>query len=142
MAPTGPLRVHSRLTLPADELGVTYARSGGPGGQNVNKVESKVVLRFSVRASRTLSETQRERLLERLPRLTGAGELVIHASRYRDRERNLDDARERLATMLRDALAQRRARKATRPTRASQRRRLDAKRRRSETKRRRKESHD
>lgn len=140
MAPGDPLRVTGRLTLPADELETSYARSGGPGGQNVNKVESKVILRFSVRSSRTLSDAQRERLVERLPRLTTEGEVVIHASRYRDRERNLEDARERLSSMLRDALAQPRARKATRPTRASKRRRLDSKRRRSEIKKSRKDT--
>lgn len=134
--------VTSSLTLPAHELEIAYARSGGPGGQNVNKVASKVVLRFSVRASPTLADSQRELLVERLPRLTTAGEIVIHASRYRDRERNLADARDRLATLLREALARPRNRKATRPTRASQARRLDAKRQRSETKRRRKESPD
>lgn len=136
---SGPLRVTSRLSLPEEELELSFARSGGPGGQNVNKVATKVVLRFSVPDSRVLSERQRARLLERCPRLTGAGEVVIHASRYRDRERNIEDARERLATLVRGALAEPKRRKATRPTRASKERRLDAKRKRSETKRRRKE---
>jgi len=134
MSPGSPLRVTSRLSIPARELAVTFARSGGPGGQNVNKVASKVVLRFSVRESPTLSESQRARLLERCPRLTTAGEVVIHASRYRDRERNLEDARGRLATLLHGALARPRQRKATKPTRGSRERRLTQKRQRSETK--------
>ena len=63
-----PLRVNARLVLPAGELDVSFARAGGPGGQNVNKVESKVVLRFSVAESRTLGDVRRARLLERLVR--------------------------------------------------------------------------
>ena len=131
-----PLRVNSRLVLPAEELRVSFARSGGPGGQNVNKVASKVVLRFSVRDSRSLGETRRAWLLERLAgRITKEGELVLHASRFRERGRNMEEARERLAAILREGLTRRPPRRPTRPTRASVQRRLEAKRRRSETKR-------
>jgi ribosome-associated protein len=138
VAPHEPLQVTPRLAIPADELRVTFARAGGPGGQSVNKVATKVVLRFSVRASRVLSDAQRERVLERLAsRLTVAGEIVVHASRHRERERNLEDARARVAGLLRGALARARPRRPTSPTRAAKERRLKAKRRRSETKRRR-----
>jgi len=129
------LRVTSRLTLPAEELRVSFARSGGPGGQNVNKVASKVVLRFSIRDSAALSEGQRRRLLERLEsRLRGEGELVIHASNHREQARNLEEARERLAKLLQDGLTEVKPRKKTRPTRASKRRRLDAKKQRGQLK--------
>jgi ribosome-associated protein len=130
------LRVTSRLVIPAEELRASFARSGGPGGQNVNKVESKVVLRFDVRGSRSLGEARRARVLEHLAsRLTGTGELVIHASRHRQRAENLADARERLAEHLREALRERAARHPTRPTRSSRERRLGAKKRRSTLKR-------
>ena len=124
------LRIGPRLTIPADELAFETSRSGGPGGQHVNKVETKVTLRWRPGASRVLSE----RLAARLTR---SGDLAVHASRYRSQSRNLEDARERLAGLVRAALAPVRQRKPTRPTRGSKERRLEAKRRRGETKRRR-----
>jgi ribosome-associated protein len=133
-----PLRVNSRLVLPPGELRVEFARSGGPGGQHVNKTESKVVLRFDVRGSQALGEARRTRVLERLaPRIPREGEIVLHASRFRERPRNLEDARERLAGLLREALVPLKPRKPTRPTRASKERRLTAKKQQGEKKRRR-----
>lgn len=138
-----PLRVTSRLTLPPEELRVSFARSGGPGGQNVNKVASKAVLRFSVRESHSLSDGQRHLLLQRLGgRLTTEGELVIHASRHREQARNVEDARDRLAETLRGALVEPKKRKNTRPTRGSQRRRLESKRRRGQVKADRRRKHE
>ncbi len=110
------LRVGPELVIPPEELVFSTARSGGPGGQNVNKVESKVVLRYDVRRSRVLTEEQRMLLLERLAgRLTREGELVLHSSQHREQSRNAAAARERLLGILREAMSPRIRRKETRP---------------------------
>ena len=125
-----PLRVNSRLVIPPGELQVSFSRAGGPGGQKVNRTASQVQLRFSVAESAYLGDRRRKTLLRALQgRLTASGELLIRAKRHREQARNLQDARERLARLLADALKPRRTRRATKPTRASKERRLEAKRR-------------
>ena len=131
-----PLVVRADLVLPADELAFEVSRSGGPGGQNVNKVSTRVTLRWSVAASRVLDEGRRARLLETLAsRLTRAGELVIHCDETRSQAQNREAARLRLAELLRGALHVRKKRRASKPTRASRERRHEGKRRRSDVKR-------
>lgn len=137
------LVVNSRLTIPAGELAVGYSRSSGPGGQNVNKVNSKVTLRWQVGDQPRLPPDWRKRLLARFGnRVTRDGELVIQSDRYRDQPRNLEDCRLRLADMLRQAASPPKRRKKTRPTLASKRRRLEDKRRLSDKKSSRRSSFD
>jgi len=113
-----------------------YARSSGPGGQNVNKVNSKAVARVALAAIEGLSEPERERALLLLAnRLNEAGELVVQAEDERDQIRNREAALERLAALVIGAARLPKRRKPTKPTRASRERRLESKRIRSEHKR-------
>ncbi len=122
------LTVSARLVIPARELRVTYARSGGPGGQNVNKVETKADLRWTPAESDVLSESDRAWLLKRLAtRLTNEGELVVVSSQTRERARNVEGARQRLAKIVRDALVRPKLRRKTRPSRGSIERRIERK---------------
>ena len=137
------IRVHSRLVIPWRELRFEAARAGGPGGQNVNKTATKVVLRFDLENSPSLGDWQRARLRERLKnRLNAQGEIVLHASRYRERPQNERDACERLAAMLAEGLRREKVRRKTKPTRGSVKRRLEQKKQRSQLKRRRRQKHD
>jgi ribosome-associated protein len=130
------LDIDGVLTIPDEELVERFVRAAGPGGQNVNKVASAVELRFDVAASTALPDAVRERLLARRDRrLTEAGVLVIQANRFRDQAKNRDDARARLADIVRAALIVPKRRIATRPTRASKERRIEAKKTRSQIKR-------
>jgi ribosome-associated protein len=129
------LFVSSHLTIPAHELSLAFSRSGGPGGQNVNKVASKVELRWNVPHSAALSHGDRAWLLERLRnRLTQDGDLVVTSTTTRDQLQNREDAADKLVQIVRAALHRPTPRRATKPTRGSKRRRLDGKRRHSEVK--------
>lgn len=122
------------LLVPAGELTELFSRSSGPGGQGVNTADSRVQLSLDLATTSALTDTQRTRAIARLgPRLAGTV-LSISAEEHRSQRRNRAAARERLADLLRDAVAPPVPRRATRPTRGSQRRRLDAKRRRSDIK--------
>jgi ribosome-associated protein len=122
------IRINAEIALEDREIEESFLRSPGPGGQNVNKLETAVQLRFDVRRSPSLPEPVRRRL-ERLAgrRLTGEGVLVLTAHRHRTRERNRADALERLIGLIRDAAVPPVPRRPTRPTTASKRRRLEAK---------------
>jgi len=129
------LQVSPTIRIPDSELSETFVRASGPGGQNVNKVASAVELRFDVAHSPSLPEPLRARLLARRDRrLTADGVLVIQANRFRDQARNRDDARTRLAEIVRAALHVPKKRVATKPTRASQERRIAQKKRRAQHK--------
>jgi ribosome-associated protein len=129
------LRINETVVIPARELRVSFARSGGPGGQNVNKVETKAEIRWTPGESASLSEADRAWLLRRLaPQLTVEGELVITSTRTRDQARNREDALAKMADRIRLALQRPKRRKKTRPSAASVEGRLQTKRRRSDIK--------
>lgn len=123
------------LKVPMREIELRYTRSSGPGGQNVNKVNSKAVLRWPVATSPSLPEDVRRRFLARFERrITTGGELVIASDRFRDRTRNAKDCLERLREMLASVAVAPRARRPSRPKRAAVERRLQEKRARSKRK--------
>jgi ribosome-associated protein len=129
------LFVTPQLRIPFDEFSFTFARSGGPGGQNVNKVNSKAVLRWRVLDSPSLDERVRGRFVEQnRHRITEAGDFILTSQRFRDQPRNIDDCHEKLRELLARAVAQPKRRKPTKPTAGSRRRRLSNKRLRSATK--------
>jgi ribosome-associated protein len=130
------LVVSPRLTIPAGELSIQFARSGGPGGQNVNKVSSKVDLRWHPGSSTALGDDDRAWLLQRLrSRLTSDGTLIVTSTATRDQLKNRDDAEKKLVLIVRTALERPKPRKETRPSRAAKRRRVADKRHKSEIKR-------
>jgi ribosome-associated protein len=136
IGPHRDLGVGFGLVIPAAELSERVSRAGGPGGQRVNKVATKVSLGWNVARSEVLSPEQRARLLHKLgARLTARGELVVHAQSEREQGRNRADARRRLAALVNAALTPERTRHATRPGRSAVQRRLDTKRKRAQTKR-------
>ncbi|HET8959286.1 alternative ribosome rescue aminoacyl-tRNA hydrolase ArfB [Nocardioides sp.] len=125
----------SGLVIPAAELVERFSRSSGPGGQSVNTADSRVELEYDVAGSAALSETQRARALANLASRLVDGRLVVDASEHRSQHRNRVAARERLADLLRTALAPPPPpRRPTKPSRRARQRRLDAKRQRGETK--------
>ncbi len=121
--------------IPEDELEFRFFRSGGPGGQNVNKVSTSVQLRFDARNSPSLTDAVRERLIKLAgSRATQNGEILITAVRFRTQERNRADAIERLQGLVDEASIKPVYRVPTRPTRASKERRLEGKSKRSDIK--------
>ena len=125
----------ARLQVPTRELRFRFVRSSGAGGQNVNKVASKAVLRWDVASSPGLPPDVRQRFLERYARrLTTEGELVLASDRFRDQARNVADCVERLNEMLQAVAVPPVPRRATRPSGAARAQRLAAKRRRGEAK--------
>lgn len=129
------LPVRRDLVIPGRELTMTASRAGGPGGQNVNKVATRVTLRWDAAGSEALDGRQKARLASRLGnRINARGEIVLHASEHRSQARNRESARRRLADLVAGALRRPRRRIPTRPGTAAVRRRLADKRRRARLK--------
>ncbi|HVX10024.1 MAG TPA: alternative ribosome rescue aminoacyl-tRNA hydrolase ArfB [Pirellulales bacterium] len=129
------LEVSRHIRVPLEEFEFTYTRSSGPGGQNVNKVNSKAQLRWPVTRSAGLPEPVRQRFLARYAnRVTAEGDVLITSQRFRDQARNVDDCLDKLRGMIAEVIAPPTPRKRTRPTRGSVKRRLDNKRRTAEKK--------
>ena len=127
--------VNDRLQIPQDELRFDFARSSGPGGQNVNKVNSKVVLHWDAVTSPSLPDDVRQRFIERFRhRITKAGDIVVHSQRHRDQPSNIEDCVEKLRLMLVEVASPPKHRKRTRPPRAAKEKRLREKKQRSQTK--------
>lgn len=130
-----PLLITPTLTIPATELSWDASRASGPGGQNVNKVASKIELRFDLSGSRVLDDETKRRLRALGgSRVDTAGQLHIISQLTRDQGRNLDDAREKLRLLILRALERPKPRRPTRPTFSSRVRRLDEKRQQGERK--------
>jgi ribosome-associated protein len=131
-----PIVVAAGVVVPEAALAVRATRSSGPGGQNVNKVASKIELRVDLDRVEGLPEEARTRLRSLAAgRLDAEGRLLVTSQRTRDQHRNLEDAREKVRALVRRALVRPRRRKPTRVSAAAVRARLERKRQRSQKKR-------
>jgi ribosome-associated protein len=129
------VEINPSLSLPDGELELRTSRSAGPGGQNVNKLETRVTVRFDVAGSPSLTDDQRRRIQERLgTRISKAGVLQVSSQRHRTQAANREAAVARLAGLLAEALEPEAERKPTRMPKAAKRRRLEEKRRRGRLK--------
>ena len=118
------LVVSDKIRVPKHELQFTFARSQGPGGQNVNKVNSKATLRWSVARNHSLPADVKQRLLIRYKnRITSEGELLVTSQRYRDQLRNKEDCLNKLRVLIAAVATAPKKRKLTKPTKGSQLRR-------------------
>ncbi len=131
----GDLYINSRVTIPLTEISYTASRSSGPGGQHVNKADTRIQLRWNVRTSVALDDSDRTLLGQKLARrLTGTGDLVLACDTFRSQRRNREEVTERLVEIIQQALQQPKKRKPSRPTRAAKEKRRQQKQRRSKIK--------
>lgn len=129
------LTVNHKISIPLSEIKFTYSRSPGPGGQNVNKVNTKVTLKWNVEKTTSLPEPIRKRLLTKFAsRISKSGELIVTSHRFRDQGRNVADSLNKLREIILNVATPPKSRKKTKPSKASKRRRLDEKRKTSDRK--------
>lgn len=134
-----PLVVNRRIRIPASEFEWSFARSGGPGGQNVNKVNTKALLRWDLNATESLPADVMERFRKNCRRrITSEGEFLITSQRFRDQAKNVQDCLDKLRDLLAAAAVKPKVRKKTKPSRASKERRLRNKREHADKKKQRK----
>ena len=127
--------IHDQLSIPSRDLSWSAARSSGPGGQNVNKVATKVILRFDLDGTATLTQAQKRRLRKLAGRrLDAEGGILISAQAERSQSQNLERARASLRRLILKSLVAPKRRVATKPSKSQKRRRLRDKRRQSEKK--------
>jgi ribosome-associated protein len=123
------------VEIPEQELEFSFSRSSGPGGQNVNKVNSKVTMRWKLHDSSSVTLSIRERFLKRFPNIMNKlDEVVITSDKFRDQARNIEDCKAKLQEMLREVWKAPKVRKATKPTTSARMKRLDSKKVRGQTK--------
>lgn len=132
---TKDLKINSKLIIPSSEMKVTFIRSQGPGGQNVNKTSTAVQLKFSLSYLAGLDVQSLNRIRKNAgSRLTTDDEIIIKAQKFRSQEKNLTDAKERLKKIIAEGLKKPKVRKRTKPTAESEERRLKGKKKKSEKK--------
>ena len=127
--------INASITLTDAEIELTFSRSQGPGGQNVNKVNSKVTIHWDLKYSTSISAFIKRRIQNKYSnRINNDGKLVLSSQQHREQHRNREDCSQQRRVIIGDALKPRKARKTSRPTRASKQRRLDNKKKRSRRK--------
>ena len=129
------LKIDDRISIPLKEFSFSYARSPGPGGQNVNKVNTKVILKWDLSRTSSLPETVMQRLTQKYSRrISKTNELIVTSHRFRDQGRNVADAINKLRELVLSVAAEPKKRKPRKKSKASNRRRLEEKRRNSDKK--------
>lgn len=128
--------INEKISIPRSEYRFSFARSPGPGGQNVNKVNSKAVLHWQVNECRSIPLLMKQRFMTKYAnRISGKGILILTSHRYRDQPKNVQDCLDKLRTLLLSVAEAPKPRKKKKVSASAKRRRLESKRRRSETKR-------
>ena len=122
------LFINNNITIPEHELEITASRSGGAGGQHVNKTDTKITIRWNIKNSNALTEEEKQRILEKLQsRITQDGDLIVHNSESRSQQQNKKNALNNLATIIRNALHREKKRIATKISKALKEARLKSK---------------